>query len=111
MASMIELKRCLANDLRGINLEEHADLEGFIVRDLDGMALYTAYCSPDGYSSYIAINDHRKGIECADEKPLALNAPLFTAVAKIKADHFRHSPQLYPRTMETWEAVQNGIFN
>ncbi len=97
MDKMKELRLCLLNDLRGIELEEHADLEGYIVRDhATKQALYTAYCAPVGFSSYIAINDLAKGITCADEKPLKLNASVHSAVSRIKTDHIQHGGP-YPR--------------
>lgn len=91
-----ELRFCLANDLRGIEIEEHPDLLGFVIRDsATGAAMFTAYVAPDGYSSYEAIADG-KGYDLADEKPLAENAPLFTAVAKIKTRHTQFAAELYP---------------
>lgn len=93
---MRDLRLCLLNDLRGIELSEHADLYGFRVLEPEQQwTLYTIYCAPNGFSAYIAEPDVERGIDCADERPIVENAPLFTAVSKIKADHRRVNPDAY----------------
>lgn len=103
---MEDLRRSLTETLRGVVIEEHLDLDGYIIRDAtpdrfgQHTALYTAYVAEEGFSSYIAINDNRKGIEIEDERLLAEKAPLADAVARIKADHAQHGGA-YPKTRST----------
>ena len=93
---MKTLRMNLKNDLRGLWLEEHDDMRGFILRDApDGTAMYTAYVSENGYSSYYGVADD-KGYDLADERPLAENVPsVFTAVAKIKAHQLENGDKSY----------------
>ncbi len=108
LREMNALKMCLSNDICGINIVEDADLQGFkLVDPFSGYTCYTAYVAEGGYSSYVAIPDIFKGIDCEDEKPLVENVPLFTAVAKIKAHHFACGmSHKYPRIQELWEGAQ-----
>jgi hypothetical protein len=104
------LMMCLKNDLRGINIDPCPDLCGFILRDsATEQALYTAYVAEHGFSSYVAINDICRGLEISDETPLAIKAPLFTAVAKIKTHHRLMNPDAYAVAMERDEAYRSGI--
>ena len=109
--TMMILKRCLQNDICGLNIVEDDDLQGFkLVDPFSGYTCYTAYIGSGGYSSYVAIPDIFKGIDCDDEKPLAENVPLFTAVAKIKAHHFACGMSYkYPRIRELWEGSQEEL--
>lgn len=84
---MRDLYLCLSNDLRGVNLIEMDDYEGYrIVDAATGWTLYTAYCAQDGYSCYRAVPDIHKGIDIEDEKPLLVKAALFAVVSRIKSD-------------------------
>ena len=101
---------CLGG-LRGLNFEPCNDLKGFILRDSKTKkAMYTAYVAENGFSTYVAIDDGR-GYDLADELPLAIKAPLFTAVAKIKAHHKKIAPEIYCDAMGWDEAYRNGIYD
>lgn len=113
---MTELRRCLANDLRGFYFVEDADLEGFkLCPTGSDYAAYTIYCSPDGtYSAYIAIPNILKGIDVEDERPLIERTGLFSAVSRIKAHHITVSPESYMGLVSPWERKDfwaGGIFN
>jgi hypothetical protein len=83
--AMWRLKEALQKDVPELDLEEHADLEGFILRDREKrQAHYTVYVAEDGYSLFLAENDHIKGIELADERPLEIKAPLLQVIMSLR---------------------------
>jgi len=81
----------LANDLRGLDIEEQSDLLGFLLSDHEsGHSFFTVYCAPDNkYSVYSAIDDIYRGIKVEDERPLLLNASLGSVVTAIRNEQRR----------------------
>ena len=95
MNALQTLRMTISNDLRGFYIEESDWAEGFILRDApNGVALYTAYVSPNGFSAYCAISDD-SGYDLADEKLLAANVLVYSAVAKIKAHQIANGDNAY----------------
>ena len=112
---MKNLLRCLKNDIRGLNIIEDQDLNGFRLACKDtGCTLYTAYVAESGYSSYIAVPDVFKGIDCEDELPLKICSPLFSVVSAIKEHHKRIRPDLYKEIQELYQGAAQelcGFYN
>lgn len=99
---LYELKRCLTR-LSSITTPERVlNYDGFVIRGQDAdwrgtkPALYTAYVSDIGFSTYRAIpgTGSSENLEIADEKALAVKQPLDLAVEAIRADLARLSGEV-----------------
>jgi hypothetical protein len=111
--SMSMLKDELVKTFPGLEIEEHGDLEGFIIKSavrnslgwLD--PLYTVYVASHGYSGFRAINDYRKGMAIEDEKELIVNRTLREVMTVLQLD-FRRVGGILP-TFPTVEEMMNEI--
>ncbi len=104
------LEQTIKNDLRGLNIEPHPDLYGFVLRDpARNEAVYTVYVTEQGTSAYRAIRDAR-GYDLADESAIIEGATVAAAVSRIKTDHQTWcGPGTYPRTKELWEGAAEEL--
>lgn len=100
------LERTLKNDLggAGYTFEESDWAEGFVIRNSGGVAEYTVYICPFGYSAYEAVGDPWKGNDLEDERAIILACPsVQTTVARIKGEMIARGRVYFPRIKELYE--------
>ena len=112
-ATVAHMRRILANDLRGLEIEEMDDYEGFKLREGQWTS-YTVYLTQRGdWSVYRAIPDIWKGIDAEYEKLIIKEVSAQRAAAALQTDHITYAGNLYKAAPmpNMLPVIYGGIFN